>query len=394
MKTIRVIIVFLLLAVTVVSAESSVKIACVGNSITYGSGIKERDKDSYPAVLGKLLGNDFEVRNFGIGGRTCLNNADRPYMKEKIYQEALAFNPDIVLIKLGTNDTKPQNWKFSSEFEKDLTTLVMSFKKLDSKPEIYLCYPATAYSVQWGINDSIIVNGVIPYVDAVAKKCKTKVIDLHKVTSGMPENFPDNIHPNVTGAALMADAVYNNLLNDYPLIRKQAAKWMKKAALPVSGLKPDKSVDAVAFKREYEANPEVWNKVFNWLKENDPATVATGKYVIDSTYITVNVTEGPSVRDFDKTNWEFHKKNIDLQYIAKGKEKMGIAPLAKATLTGFNDKKDNGSLTIDDASAKYVVAKPGKYLLFFPSDAHRPNIKVNCDTVKKIVFKIRSCMVR
>jgi YhcH/YjgK/YiaL family protein len=394
MKTLKVIIVYLLVAVTFVSAESSIKVACVGNSITFGSGIKERDKDSYPAVLGKLLGNGFEVRNFGIGGRTCLNKGDRPYMKEKIYQEALEFNPDIVIIKLGTNDTKPENWKFESEFENDLTTMVKSFKNLVSKPKIYLCYPATAYKVQWGINDSTIVNGVIPHVNAVAKKCNTGIIDMHKVTANMPENFPDNIHPNVTGAAIMANAVYNILLNDYPSIRKQAVKWMKKAALPVSGLKPDNSVDAVAFKREYEANPAVWNKVFNWLKENDPATVATGKYVIDSTYITVTVTEGPSVREFEKTKWEYHKKNIDLQYIAKGKEKMGIAPLTKATLTGFDDKKDNGSLTIDDNASKYVVAQPGKYLLFFPSDAHRPNIKVDCDTVKKIVFKIRSCMVR
>ena len=90
--------------------KDAVRVACVGNSITYGAGIKNRSHDSYPSVLGRLLGDKYWVKNFGVSARTMLNKGDRPYMKEQAYQQALAFNPNIVVIKLGTNDSKSFNW--------------------------------------------------------------------------------------------------------------------------------------------------------------------------------------------------------------------------------------------------------------------------------------------
>jgi lysophospholipase L1-like esterase len=199
--------IFLFFAVLLQAADT-IRVACVGNSITYGSGIKNRDTESYPAVLGQLLGANYQVKNFGLSGRTLLNRGDRPYMNEPTFKIALAFQPDIVVIKLGTNDTKPQNWKYQSEFKHDLTAMVDSFEALSSKPRIFLCYPATAYAVTWGIDDSIIVHGVMPYVKAVAKANKLKIIDLHKATAGIPELFPDNIHPNAAGARIMATTVF------------------------------------------------------------------------------------------------------------------------------------------------------------------------------------------
>ena len=202
---------FLLAAISLQAADT-IRVACIGNSITYGSTLKNRNTDSYPAVLGQLLGSGYLVKNCGLGGRTLLNKGDWPYMKEKMFQEALAFQPNMVVIKLGTNDTKPHNWKFQSEFKQDLTAMVDSFQALPSKPTIFLCYPATAYSVIWGINDSIIVHGVMPYVKAVAKEKELRIIDLHKATAGMPALFPDKIHPNEAGARILANTVYKVLL--------------------------------------------------------------------------------------------------------------------------------------------------------------------------------------
>ena len=162
---------FLLAASFIQAAVSPVRVACVGNSITYGAGIKDRAKDSYPAVLGRLLGDQFQVKNFGFSARTLLNKGDHPYMKEKMFQDALAFQPDIVIIKMGTNDTKPGNWQYQSEFKQDLITMVSSFQALTSHPRVYLCYPATAYTVQWGINDSIIVHGAIRRWKALLSPC-------------------------------------------------------------------------------------------------------------------------------------------------------------------------------------------------------------------------------
>jgi lysophospholipase L1-like esterase len=200
--------IFLLIFTLNLQAADTIRVACIGNSITYGSGIQNRDTESYPAVLGRMLGPGYEVRNFGLGGRTLMNKGDRPYMKEKTFGVALAFEPDIVVIKLGTNDTKPQNWKYQTDFKADLTALVDSFRALPSKPRIFLCYPAKAYATTWGINDSTIVHGVIPYVQAVARSKRLSVIDLHKATSGMPKLFPDKIHPNAAGAEVMARKVY------------------------------------------------------------------------------------------------------------------------------------------------------------------------------------------
>ena len=204
------VLVFLLIFSAISEAQvKKIKVACVGNSITYGSGIYNRDRDSYPSVLGQMLGREYDVKNFGLGGRTMLNRGDRPYMKEQIYQEALNDMPDIVLVKLGTNDTKSQNWKYRNEFQKDLKKMVLDFQKLSSNPKIYLCYPAKSY-IETGksINDQNIVNGVIPYINAVSKSLNIPIIDLHSKTSGMSKNFPDRVHPNVQGATVLAETIY------------------------------------------------------------------------------------------------------------------------------------------------------------------------------------------
>ena len=81
----------------------------------------------YPSVLGRLLGDKYWVKNFGVSARTMLNKGDRPYMKEQAYQQALAFNPNIVVIKLGTNDSKSFNWVHKADFIKDTQTMIDAF---------------------------------------------------------------------------------------------------------------------------------------------------------------------------------------------------------------------------------------------------------------------------
>lgn len=189
--------------------KDAVRVACVGNSITYGAGIKNRVRDSYPAVLSRMLGKEYYVKNFGFSARTLLNKGDHPYMKEQKYRDALTFNPNIVIIKLGTNDSKAQNWVYKADFMKDMQTMIDAFSALPAKPKIYLCSPAKVYSApSKGINDSIIVNEIIPMVQKLAKKNKLQLIDLHTVMDGKKELFPDNIHPNEQGAKVMAGAIY------------------------------------------------------------------------------------------------------------------------------------------------------------------------------------------
>ena len=196
-------------SLTAAAQQRAVRVACVGNSITYGSGLKDRHTDSYPMVLGRMLGEGYEVQNFGLGGRTLLRKGDRPYILENRFRDALAFNPDIVIIKLGTNDSKPHNRIHKDEFVADVEALVDSFLLLPTQPQVLLCYPAKTYSNGLGgISDSVIVADIIPRVREAAERKGLRVIDLHTATDGMPENFPDNVHPNEQGAIAIAEAVY------------------------------------------------------------------------------------------------------------------------------------------------------------------------------------------
>ncbi|MCD7964104.1 MAG: GDSL-type esterase/lipase family protein [Rikenellaceae bacterium] len=161
-------------------AQSRIKVACVGNSITAGSGVENRATQSYPAVLQQLLGERYEVVNFGLGGRTLLYNGDRPYVNEKRFQESLEFNPDIVIIKLGTNDSKVKNWNdHGVEFEGDLRNFIDRYSALESSPEIYLCFPIWAARGSFYIQESVIASEIIPIISRVAAEKGVKVIDLH-----------------------------------------------------------------------------------------------------------------------------------------------------------------------------------------------------------------------
>ena len=190
-----------------------VRVACVGDSITYGHGIKDRLNDAYPGVLSSMLGEKYDVRNFGVSGTTTMMGTDMPYMNEQAYKDALEFNPQIVTIKLGTNDSKPYNWKEQEHFKQDLKSLIESFRDLPSKPKIWLCLPVPAYGRAWSINDSVIYNGVIPYIREVAQEENLPLIDLNTPFQGKRQYFPDTIHPNEEGEHMIAQIIFENVFS-------------------------------------------------------------------------------------------------------------------------------------------------------------------------------------
>ena len=98
----------LLLCITA-RAEEKIKTACIGNSVTYGYGHRSPQETSYPVQLGKMLGEKYDVRNFGKSGATLLRKGHRPYNRQAEYDAALEFAPDLAIIHLGLNDTDPRN---------------------------------------------------------------------------------------------------------------------------------------------------------------------------------------------------------------------------------------------------------------------------------------------
>ena len=213
MKKRALIILSVLLIAFTACQKEPVRVACVGDSITYGHGIKDRLHDAYPGVLSTMLGEKYDVRNFGVSGTTTMMGTDMPYMNEQAYKDALAFNPDIVTIKLGTNDSKPYNWDGNDHFKKDLKTLIESFRALPSKPQIWLCLPVPAYGHAWSINDSVIYNGVIPFIKEVAQEENLPLIDLNTPFQGKRQYFPDTIHPNEEGEKMIAEIIFDYVFN-------------------------------------------------------------------------------------------------------------------------------------------------------------------------------------
>ena len=192
-----------------------VRVACVGDSITYGHGNSSRSENSYPAKLGSLLGEDFLVENFGDPGSAVQENADQPYETRELYAESLEYDGDIVILMMGTNDSKPQNWQGEAAFRQDLEALLDSY----AGAELYLCTPAKAFFVKGYEGDVTmfdiqpeVVDTIAGIVRQVAQDRGYLLIDIHALTEANPKWFrEDGVHPDKKGAAAIAEAIYEAL---------------------------------------------------------------------------------------------------------------------------------------------------------------------------------------
>lgn len=217
MSKIAISILVLFINVTGLLQAQTKKVACVGNSVTYGTGI-ENPEERYPAQLQALLGKKYEVKNFGHNGATLLNNGHRPYTSLPEYTHALNYKPDIVIIHLGLNDTDPRNWpKFRDSFTRDYISLIDTFKVVNPATKIYMCrmtpifhtHPRFKSSTRdwfWQIQQAI---------ETVASTQNVTLIDLHTPLYSRPDLLPDALHPNVEGAKIIAETVYKSITENY-----------------------------------------------------------------------------------------------------------------------------------------------------------------------------------
>ena len=187
-----------------------IKIACVGDSITWGFTILKRHKDSYPAVLQQLLGSGFKVRNFGVNNACANFGGDLPYGRLRSFRMALLFKPDIVVIMLGSNDTKRFNFergRFLSGYE----SIVDSFTSQEKKPTVYLMTPPPVFSSigldPFTLSNDILNNDIIPAIRSTAIDKGLKLIDINSVIQSK-ELTNDGVHPDKDGARLIAEMVY------------------------------------------------------------------------------------------------------------------------------------------------------------------------------------------
>ncbi len=189
-----------------------IKIACLGNSITaYKGTYPSIDDNSYPVQLRILMGPGYDIRNFGVHSLTMLKNGDVSVWDEEAFYDALAFEPDIITVMYGTNDSKPQNWVYKDEFVDDYIDFIDTLRLSGSNPEIYTCFPPPAFSSKYDISDSIIVNDIIPMIQQVADEKNTTVIDFYTHFLDKANLSYDGIHPTIDGLWEYAKVIYDTL---------------------------------------------------------------------------------------------------------------------------------------------------------------------------------------
>lgn len=195
-----------------------VKVACIGDSVTAGYLLSDATNESYPSQLQILMGEKYEVKNFGNSGSTLLKKGHKPYYKTKEYTDAISYSPDIAIIHLGLNDTDPRNWpNYKEEFESDYSWLIDMLKKQNPTVKIYICRLTPIFNehprFKSGTRDWFWqIQSLIP---TIAKANHVEVINLHEKLYSRPDLFPDALHPNKEGAAILAKTVYENILQNY-----------------------------------------------------------------------------------------------------------------------------------------------------------------------------------
>lgn len=200
-------------------AEEKIKVACIGNSVTYGYGHKNPSETSYPSQLQKMLGINYEVRNFGHSGATLLSKGHRPYIKLPEYSNALQWEPDIVIIHLGLNDTDPRNWpNYKDDFFRDYTAIIESLYAVNKNVNIYICrmspifhwhrrFKSGTRDWYWQIQDEI--------TEIKQNYENIELIDLSRYLYHRPDLMPDALHPDAEGASIIAKQVYSAITDDF-----------------------------------------------------------------------------------------------------------------------------------------------------------------------------------
>ncbi|MCE9546427.1 MAG: hypothetical protein K8T25_13040 [Planctomycetia bacterium] len=184
--------------------------ACVGDSITFGHPVPQ-DK-AYPAILGTLLGDRYEVRNFGQNSATLSRIGNVPYWKTAPFTAATEYQPNIVIIALGANDSKVEAWMNPDQFQPDLKALIQHFRDLPSRPAVFVGIPIPVSPERTrGITAPKVRDQVTPMIVRVAGETHAPLVDFYTPLADHLDLLPDGIHPNAAGYRIMAEAARSAL---------------------------------------------------------------------------------------------------------------------------------------------------------------------------------------
>lgn len=193
-------------------------ISCIGDSITWGAGSTDPEKISWPAQIQNILGEKFEVLNFGNSGRSLMSVSGLPYFDEELANESLISNPDIVIFMLGTNDAQSAHWN-SEVFKTEYPQAIRKYLDLPSQPKVYVMTPPRSYhnaTEGWVVDNEIIKNIINPCIKKTASEFGLEVIDIYSLSDGHREFFiEDGVHPNDLGYTQFANYISKHLIDTF-----------------------------------------------------------------------------------------------------------------------------------------------------------------------------------
>ncbi|MBQ8893429.1 MAG: hypothetical protein IJ043_03370 [Clostridia bacterium] len=245
-------------------------VACIGDSITKGERSGDINRLSYPAQLQELLGDEYEVFNFGWGGATAQEGTGNPYKGTLQYKNSRVSDPDIVIAMFGHNDAKSANWDSSNvtaakaKFKADLLELITEYQNMDSKPTVYIATPAWALG---GGTDTVFASGMMDAIKEVASELNCTIIDINTAFNGKTELFSSNgtnVHPNAEGYAYMAQVMYKGITGkDAPtLTEKDTSVAETNEAMPLMR-NFKKYPNATAYRLETVEDVEIWGNLIS-----------------------------------------------------------------------------------------------------------------------------------
>ncbi len=278
-------------------AKAPVKVACVGNSITFGSAIENPEQYSYPSQLQVMLGDGYEVKNFGRPGATLLKRGHRPYNEQPEYQAALDYAPDLAVIHLGVNDTDPRDWPyFRDDFIPDYLSLINDLRQVNPDVRILIARltPITHYHKRYKSGTQLWRDMEQEAIEQVAQIAGVELIDFNAPLVDLQGLLPDAVHPNEEGYGLLAETVYKGITGNYgglqmPIPYTSGMVLQRYKPLNVKGTADAGST--VTVKIAGNEATAVANNRGEWAVTLPPMTEATG--------LTMTVSDGKKTLTFD-----------------------------------------------------------------------------------------------
>lgn len=309
------------------SNAQTIKVACVGNSVTYGAGIENREENAYPVQLQKMLGETYRVENFGFSGATMLKNGHKPYWEKEVFQKSQEFQPNVVIIHLGLNDQGNNNWpKHKDEFVSDYLEMIKVYQNLSSKPKVIICKMTPTFSGHHWFEEGMRENfkEIQSKIDKIADSAVVQMIDLHEKLYLFPEFFPDNLHPTKKGARIIAEQSFSAITGDYgglqlPLLYGEKMVLQRNKPIKISGISNAYDDVKITFNGQKKSvqvpDNGKWEAVFPRMKAGGPHKLSiksklSEDITINEVYIgEVWLASGQSNMDW-KVNQSKHAKTV------------------------------------------------------------------------------------